>query len=76
VRPQLRAPGWGGGAGRTQVARIAQIALAFLLTGPRTLAGFADNAGALEIDLLPGGRSWLGLETDDAVILSHKDCRT
>lgn len=56
-------------------ASIAQIALAFLLTGPlnvfaltgpRSPAEFADSAGALEIALTPAERAWLDLETDAA----------
>ncbi|MDE0448159.1 MAG: aldo/keto reductase [Spirochaetaceae bacterium] len=56
-------------------ASVAQIALAFLLTGPlnvfaltgpRSPAEFADNTAALEITLTPAERAWLDLETDTA----------
>ena len=36
------------------------------LTGPRSAAEFADNAGALEVALTPAGRAWLDLESDTA----------
>ena len=58
-----------------KAASIAQIALAFLLTGPlnvfaltgpRSPAEFADNAAALDIFLIPAERAWLDLETDTA----------
>ena len=54
-------------------ASIAQIALAFLLTGPlnvfaltgpRNPAEFLDNAAATEISLTPAERAWLDLEAD------------
>jgi len=56
-------------------ASIAQVALAFLLTGPlnvfaltgpRRPAEFADNAAALDITLTPAERAWLDLETATA----------
>ena len=54
---------------------IAQVALAFLLTGPlnvfaltgpRSPAEFADNAAALDIALSPAERAWIDLETATA----------
>ena len=53
-------------------ASIAQVALAFLLTGPlnvfaltgpRSGAEFADNAGALELGISAEERAWLDLES-------------
>ena len=44
----------------------------FALTGPRSLAEFADNGAALDIDLSPAERAWLELEADDTRI-EYKD---
>lgn len=58
-------------------ASIAQVALAFLLTGPlnvfaltgpRNRAEFADNAGALQVSLSPAERAWLDLEPLDPLL--------
>ena len=55
-------------------ASIAQVALAFLLTGPlnvfavtgpRSGAEFADNAGALKLDLNADEHAWLDLERNE-----------
>ena len=44
---------------------MAQMALAFTLTGPHSPAEFADNAGALEVDLSAEESAWLDLETTE-----------